>query len=272
MFFIEFILFRNCNQTCPYCTTYDNSKKIEIDFDFLESLPITKNMFVELTGGEVGLYNDLPKIVDTVFKKCGKLRIMSNGLVRKKFPEIINNSNIIYCEHLFETPFKKFYNLEPFSENSSQNINVVVVTEEVIDNFEKFEHLVHKNTWFKMVNFKGGSIEKDAKKFIDFYKSIEGKTYIDINYDLFNIMEKDLEMCALNPPTPFISLQDKKIGHCAKILNESKFTDYTEENFIKLQRCELFSYETYCQKCDDPSLHNRIQNMLKSKKGKCVNT
>jgi len=275
MFFIELILTRDCNQKCSYCTTYTIPKNkptlSNSDLEFIKNIKFPKNSFIEITGGEVGLIDNLIDVIDIIKLKGKKIRIMSNGLVRKKFPEIIQDPNILYCEHLFENSTKKFYNLEPFSENNLNNYNVIVTTEDVIDNIDNFKNLIHKNTWLKMVNFKGSNHQKGSK-FINFYKEIKDKTYINLNLKLFNINEKDRKFCSINPPTPFINIQERTIGHCAKILNLSKTVSFTEENFEKLKKSELFGFEDYCSVCDDVNFDNRIINKIKSRKGKFVNT
>jgi len=272
MYFLELILSRACNQKCSYCTTYEKSKKFYADLDFikqiLDDIPKNAKMFLEINGGEVGLCKNLYDVVNLVKQRQNtKIRVMSNGLVRLNYPDIVNDPDVLYFEHLLEYPGKKFYDLEYFNENDKNNVTVFVVTEEFIDNFN---YPINKNIWYKMVNIKSPRNEiSNIDKFKDFYSRIKDKTYT--NFTIQPIFESLRVQCSINPPTPFINIETKQIGHCAKILNESLLKEYSKDNLIKLLQSTLFS-ETpkYCLRCDDIA-YNRVLNKLQSMKGKYKN-
>lgn len=268
-FFLQLFLSRSCNQTCSYCTTYKGNYKYLSDLKFIKEISkfITKDFFIEITGGEPGLCDNLIDIINIIKETKATIRIMSNGLVRKRYPEIISDPSVWYFEHLYLDSNKKFYNLEPFEENNLNNVNVIVLTSDIMDNLD-ISKLTHKNTWFKVLNLKSKDETLNIKKTRDFLNSLN-KTFNQ--YD-FNLQSNNKKTCALNPPNPFIYIEERKIGHCAKILTDSLLVDYSEKNFKKLLKSELFTdYPNYCDRCNDVAGH-RINNILSSKNNIPKNT
>jgi len=261
-------LSRSCNQKCYYCTTYKGNYNYLADLEFIKEISknINLNFFIEITGGEPGLCDNLIDVVKVVKKTKAQIRIMSNGLVRLRYPELIEDPDIMYFEHLYLNSKKKFYDLDVLQENNLQNVNVVVLTDDIMDNLD-ISKLNHKCTWFKVLNLKSKTESLNIEKTKEFLK--DKNTY---NKHNFGMISNNKKLCAMNPPTPFINTEDKTIGHCAKIMDDSLTVPYNINSFKKLLKSELFTeYPNYCDRCNDVA-GNRTKNIISSKNNISKNT
>ena len=134
---IDFFLSMSCNKNCHYCTSYTlEMRNLTVDMDFLkQTLEYLKDYKVRicLLGGEPGLIKNLREVISEVKKYPNFIcSVLSNSFVRKKYPEILEDPDILYVEHLildfYEDKIEKLGNYDFFDENDKNNYNVVVKT------------------------------------------------------------------------------------------------------------------------------------------------
>ena len=243
---IDFFLSMSCNKNCHYCTSYTlEMRNLTVDMDFLkQTLGYLKNykVRVNLLGGEPGLIKNLDEVISEIKKNPNHVcSVLSNSFVRKRYPHILEDKDILYVEHnildWYEHEVTKLGNYGDFvPENDMNNYNVVVRT----PNYYKYRHkypeivkkLDHKNTMWKAFN--GRSPEFT---------------------DIVQAPEIDRKMCAAFPMVPVIDFEKRHIVHCSKkFANNSELSktfDLTQENIDKMMNFRLFKYENYCKTCTE---------------------
>jgi len=162
---VDFFLSMSCNKDCWYCTSYTlEMRNLTVDMDFLKStLEKFKNYKIRicLLGGEPGLIKNLDKVINEIKKHPNFVcQVLSNSFVRNRYPEVLEDPEIVYVEHIildfYEKEIKKLGNYDFLPENNKNNYNVVVKTpnfEKYKDNYpEDIEKLSHKNTMWKVFN------------------------------------------------------------------------------------------------------------------------
>ena len=134
---IDFFLSMSCNKNCHYCTSYTlEMRNLTVDMDFLrKTLGYLKDYKIRvcLLGGEPGLIKNLREVIDEVKKNPNQVcSVLSNSFVRKRYPEILEDKDILYVEHnildFYENEVKKLGNFDFVPENDNNNYNVVVRT------------------------------------------------------------------------------------------------------------------------------------------------
>lgn len=87
---LSIILTYRCNSHCSMCNVWKNPTlpNEEISLDTLSKLP-SGITYLNLTGGEPTLRDDLKEIVDLLYPKAMKFEISSNGLHPEKLEPII---------------------------------------------------------------------------------------------------------------------------------------------------------------------------------------
>ena len=243
---IDFFLSMSCNKNCHYCTSYTlEMRNLTVDMDFLRKvLGYLKNykVRVNLLGGEPGLIKNLDEVIAEIKKNDNHVcSVLSNSFVRKRYPWILEDKEILYVEHnildWYEHEVTKLGNYGDFvPEIDMNNYNVVVMT----PNYFKYRHkypeivkkLEHKNTMWKAFN--GRSAEFT---------------------DIIQADEIDRKMCAAFPMVPVIDFEKRHIVHCSKKFANntelSKTFDLTQENIDKMMNFQLFKYENYCKTCTE---------------------
>ena len=243
---IDFFLSMSCNKNCHYCTSYTlEMRNLTVDMDFLRKvLGYLKNYKVRcnLLGGEPGLIKNLDEVIAEIKKNDNHVcSVLSNSFVRKRYPWILEDKEILYVEHnildWYEHEVTKLGNYGDFvPENNMNNYNVVVKT----PNYFKYRHkypeivkkLEHKNTMWKAFN--GRSAEFT---------------------DIIQADEIDRKMCAAFPMVPVIDFEKRHIVHCSKKFANntelSKTFELTQENIDKMMNFQLFKYENYCKTCTE---------------------
>jgi len=235
---IDFYLTKSCNKSCHYCTAWTTEmRNLTVDMEF--AAPLLEwlspyNARINLLGGEPALCKNLDEVIAEI-KKYPNLTpvVLSNSLIRKFYPHILEDPEVHYVEHLvldfYDDRIEKLGNYDFFGPNDNHNYNLIIMT----PNFEEYRkkhglmHLYHKNTKFKEYNSRSPT------------------------YDTF---EQEPEMtrriCSLFPRVPVIDFEIKKIRHCSKkVINGSRHFDVTKENIDKMMNFELFEFERYCQNC-----------------------
>ena len=243
---IDFFLSMSCNKNCHYCTSYTlEMRNLTVDMDFLRKvLGYLKNYKVRcnLLGGEPGLIKNLDEVIAEIKKNDNHVcSVLSNSFVRKRYPWILEDKEILYVEHnildWYEHEVTKLGNYGDFvPENDMNNYNVVVKT----PNYFKYRHkypeivkkLEHKNTMWKAFN--GRSAEFT---------------------DIIQADEIDRKMCAAFPMVPVIDFEKRHIVHCSKKFANntelSKTFELTQENIDKMMNFQLFKCENYCKTCTE---------------------
>ena len=242
---IDFFLSMSCNKNCHYCTSYTlEMRNLTVDMDFLRKvLGYLKNYRVRcnLLGGEPGLIKNLDEVIAEIKKNKNHVcSVLSNSFVRKRYPWILEDKDILYVEHnildWYEDKVKKLGNFDYVPENDKNNFNVVVRTPNYFKYKDKYpevlEKLNHKNTMWKAFN--GRSPEFT---------------------DVIQAEEIDRKMCAAFPQVPVIDFEKRHIVHCSKKFANnkelSKTFDLTQENIDKMMNWQLFKYENYCKTCTE---------------------
>ena len=243
---IDFFLSMSCNKNCHYCTSYTlEMRNLTVDMDFLRKvLGYLKNykVRVNLLGGEPGLIKNLDEVIAEIKKNDNHVcSVLSNSFVRKRYPWILEDKDILYVEHnildWYEHEVTKLGNYGDFvPENNMNNYNVVVKTPNYFKYRHKYPEIVkkldHKNTMWKAFN--GRSAEFT---------------------DIIQADEIDRKMCAAFPMVPVIDFEKRHIVHCSKKFANntelSKTFELTQENIDKMMNFQLFKYENYCKTCTE---------------------
>ena len=240
---VDFYLTKSCNKSCHYCTAWTlEMRNLEVDMDFLrktvEALSPYKTRIC-LLGGEPGLIKNLDEVIAEIKKHDNLvIQVLSNSLIRKFYPNVLEDPEIIYIEHLvldfYEDRIEKLGNYEFLPENNKNNYNLIIETPNYFKYREKFDlsELDHKNTEFKEYNSRSP----------DFYK----------DHVLVQAPEIERRICAKFPLVPVFDFEIQKIRHCSrKVINGSRQFDVTKENIDKMMNFELFEFENYCENCYD---------------------
>ena len=242
---IDFFLSMSCNKNCHYCTSYTlEMRNLTVDMDFLkQTLGYLKKykVRVNLLGGEPGLIKNLDEVISEIKKNPNHVcSVLSNSFVRKRYPHILEDKDILYVEHnildWYEHEVTKLGNFDYVPENDFNNYNVVVRTPNYFKYKNKYPDVIkkldHKNTMWKAFN--GRSPEFT---------------------DIVQAPEIDRKMCAAFPMVPVIDFEKRHIVHCSKkFANNSELSktfDLTQENIDKMMNFRLFKYENYCKTCTE---------------------
>ena len=244
---IDFFMSMSCNKNCHYCTSYTlEMRNLTVDMDFLKKCLnyLSKyKMRICLLGGEPGLIKNLDDVINEIKKYPNFVcSVLSNSFVRRRYPHILKDPNILYVEHnildWYEDRIEKLGSFDYVPENNYNNYNVVVKTPNFFkykDKFpEDFKKLKHKNTMFKAFN--GRTPTKG-----------------DVTEVHTQAAEIDRKMCAAFPMVPVIDFEKKHIVHCSKKFANntelSKNFEITQENIDKMMNFRLFKYDKYCKGC-----------------------
>jgi organic radical activating enzyme len=240
---VDFYLSKSCNKSCHYCTAWTlEMRNLHVDMEFLrrtvEYLSPYKTRIC-LLGGEPGLIKNLDEVIAEIKKHPNLVvQVLSNSLVRKFYPHILEDPEIIYIEHLvldfYEDRIEKLGNYDFFEENDKNNYNLIIRTPGYYEFKEKHDlsYLDHKNTELKEYNSRSPSF--------------------DINELKEQAPEIERRMCARFPLVPVVDFELQKIRHCSrKAINGSRTFDVTKENIDKMFSFDLFDFEEYCKVCPD---------------------
>ena len=254
---VDFYLSKSCNKSCHYCTAWTlEMRNLTVDMDFLrktvEYLSPYKTRIC-LLGGEPGLIKNLDEVIAEIKKHPNLVvQVLSNSLIRKFYPHILEDPEIIYIEHLvldfYEDKIEKLGNYDFLPENDKNNYNLIIKTPNYFKYRENFDLSVldHKNTEFKEYNSRSPT---------------------------YNIIKKtpeaDRRLCAKFPLVPVFDFEIQKIRHCSrKVIEGSRQFEVTKENIDKMMNYELFEFEEYCRTCTDeipPVAAQRVVNFFKNK-------
>jgi hypothetical protein len=241
---VDFYMTKSCNKSCHYCTAWTlEMRNLHVDMDFLrktvEYLSPYKTRIC-LLGGEPGLIKNLDEVIAEIKKHPNLvIQVLSNSLIRKFYPHILEDPDIIYIEHLvldfYEDRIEKLGNYDFFEENDKNNYNLIIKTPGYFDYRDKHDlsYLDHKNTELKEYNSRSP----------------------DFHVDHINIQapELDRRICARFPLVPVIDFEIQKIRHCSrKVINGSRQFEITKQNIDKMMNYDLFEFESYCRSCMDP--------------------
>lgn len=240
---VDFYLSKSCNKSCHYCTAWTlEMRNLHVDMDFLrktvEYLSPYKTRIC-LLGGEPGLIKNLDEVIAEIKKHDNLvIQVLSNSLIRKFYPHVIEDPEIVYIEHLvldfYEDRIEKLGNYEFFEENDKNNYNLIIETPNYFKYRENFDLSIldHKNTEFKEYNSRSP----------DFFK----------DHTPIQAPEIDRRICARFPLVPVIDFELQKIRHCSrKVINGSRQFEITKENVDKMMNYDLFQFEKYCSACMD---------------------
>lgn len=237
---IDFYLSKSCNKSCHYCTAWTlEMRNLTVDMEFLKNTLDYLSPYktrICLLGGEPALIKNLNEVIAEIKKYDNfVIQVMSNSLIRKFYPWILEDPEIFYIEHLVldfhEDRIEKLGNYEFFEENDKNNYNLIIETPNYFKYRENFDLSIvdHKNTEFKEYNSRSPSFEviEQAPEF-------------------------DRQICAKFPMVPVVDFEIQKIRHCSrKVINGSRQFDITRENVDKMMNFELFEFENYCRTCTD---------------------
>src|SRR6056300_1488820 len=133
----EFAIDFYFNKSCYYCTAWTTEmRNLVVDMDFVR--PLLKwlgdyEVRINLLGGEPALVKNLDEVIAEI-KKYPKLQpvVLSNSLIRKFYPHILEDPEVRYLEHLVldfhEDHIEKLGNYDFFEQNDKNNYNLVIMT------------------------------------------------------------------------------------------------------------------------------------------------
>lgn len=237
---VDFYLSKSCNKSCHYCTAWTlEMRNLTVDMDFLKRVLDYLSPYktiICLLGGEPGLIKNLKEVIEEIKKYPNfVIQVLSNSLIRKFYPWILEDPDIIYIEHLvldfYEDKIEKLGNYDFFKENDKNNYNLIIETPNYFRYKETHDisFLKHKNTQFKEYNSRSPT-----------YKITKQSP------------EVDRMICAKFPLVPVFDFEIQKIRHCSrKVINGSRQFEVTKENVDKMMTFKLFEFEEYCEKCYD---------------------
>ena len=240
---VDFYLSKSCNKSCHYCTAWTlEMRYLHTDMDLVRT--ILKGLApyktrICLLGGEPGLIKNLDEIIAEIKKYPNLIpQVLSNSLVRKFYPHILEDPEVIYIEHLildfYEDKIEKLGNYDWFEPNDLNNYNLIIETPGYFSYRDKHDisHIDHKNTEFKEYNSRSP----------DFFS----------DHELVQAPELERRICAKFPQVPVFDFEIQKIRHCSrKAINGSREFDITIENITKMMEHDLFNFENYCTVCMD---------------------
>ena len=240
---VDFYLSKSCNKSCHYCTAWTlEMRNLHVDMDFLrrtvEYLSPYKTRIC-LLGGEPGLIKNLDEVIAEIKKHPNLVvQIMSNSLIRKFYPHILEDPEIIYIEHLvldfYGDKIEKLGNYDFLPENDKNNYNLIIETPGYFEYRDQHDlsFLMHKNTEFKEYNSRSPDYHND--------------------HTVVQAPELDRRICAKFPLVPVVDFELQKIRHCSrKVIDGSRQFDVTKENIDKMMNFDLFQFEKYCRSCMD---------------------
>ena len=240
---VDFYLSKSCNKSCHYCTAWTlEMRNLDVDMNFLsrtaEYLSPYKTR-VCLLGGEPGLIKNLDAVIAELKKHENiVIQVLSNSLVRKFYPWVLEDPEIIYIEHLvldfYEDRIEKLGNYDFLPENDLNNYNLIIETPNYFKYREQYDlsAIDHKNTEFKEYNSRSPDYHTD--------------------HVVIQAPELDRRICARFPLVPVVDFEIQKIRHCSrKVIDGSRQFDVTRENIDKMMNYELFEFESYCKSCMD---------------------
>ena len=240
---VDFYLSKSCNKSCHYCTAWTlEMRYLDTNMDLVRT--ILKGLApyktrICLLGGEPGLIKNLDEIIAEIKKYPNLIpQVLSNSLVRKFYPHILEDPEVIYIEHLildfYEDKIEKLGNYDWFEPNDLNNYNLIIETPGYFEYRDKHDisHIDHKNTEFKEYNSRSPDFFSDHK--------------------LEQAPELERRICAKFPQVPVFDFEIQKIRHCSrKAINGSREFDITIENITKMMEHDLFQFEKYCTTCMD---------------------
>lgn len=254
---VDFYLSKSCNRSCHYCTAWTKEmRNLTVDMDFLKRVVEYFSPYktrICLLGGEPGLIKNLEEVINEIKKHENLVvQVLSNSLIRRQYPWILEDPEIIYIEHLVldfqENEIEKLGKYDFLEENDKNNYNLVIKTPNYFkyrDNFD-LTTLNHKNTEFKLYNSRSPSFSAAEQA-----------------------PEIERRKCAKFPMVPVVDFELKKIRHCSKkVIDGSKQFDVTRDNVQKMMNFDLFEFEDYCRVCTDvmsrrpASIENRIMEKI----------
>lgn len=261
MYFIELLTTKRCNKDCYYCTSRNITDPVTVDIDYLKWVldQLPDETGVELTGGEVGLLENLEDVYRTV-KDCPKIKhimVLSNGLVRKRGVDWLDE--VEYWEHLiYEIKGKeiiKFYNdLDLEQDHKYIIVTTESTTHSVLANWDYFEErgLFRPNFFYKLMNHKSKeTFDRYVDDLIKLFQKV-GERYFQkmmVHYKMHGFLEQQKTNCEVLSPNPFIDLQTKQLGHCAININRSDKWEFNKQNLENLRRGKLYRRCDYCKEC-----------------------
>lgn len=237
---VDFYLSKSCNKSCYYCTAWTlEMRNLHVDMNFLRRCVDYLSPYktrICLLGGEPGLIKNLDEVISEIKKHPNLvIQVMSNSLIRKFYPHILDDPSVIYMEHLvldfYENKIEKLGNYDFLPENDKNNYNLIIKTPNYFKYREKHDltAIDHKNTEFKEYNSRSPT------------------------YDVhMQTPELHRRLCAKFPLVPVFDFEIQRIRHCSKkAITGSREFEVTKENVDKMMNLTLFEFESYCKVCTD---------------------
>lgn len=259
MYWIQFLLTRQCNQKCSYCTTRKPQEdNVEVDLDFLDYVlsVLPSDLGVEITGGEIGLVDNLNSVFEKVYRKTKKIIVLSNGLVRLLGVDWL--SRIEYWEHLIkeieDKNIIKFYDLDLKGNHKYIVVTTEKTTKSLLKNWSYFSEmgLFKNNFFYKLMNHKSPSgFEEYSHELIRLYSNLKNNYFLTmiLSKNSTNLFYEERKLCETFSPNQFIDFETKTLGHCAVNINISNRWPFSEEILDKLMNGKLYNGCSYCKSC-----------------------
>jgi hypothetical protein len=252
MYHIQLMLTRECNKSCYYCTTHSNDYGVEVDIGFLRYVLnlCPEETAVELTGGEIGLIDNLDDVYRIVKDnpRVKHIRALSNGMLRMLNVDWIKD--VEYWEHLIydimQKDIKKFYDLDLEQDHKYVIVTTQITTHSLLSNWKYFEDmgLFRPNFFYKLMNHKSNSsINNYFGDLCTLYRRLNDvycqrmliHYYAERRFNHSPYADKK-ELCSKWSPNIYVDLQKRKIGHCAMNLEKTVEVSFNEKNLLDMSR------------------------------------
>ena len=258
MYHIQLMLTKKCNQSCFYCSTHAKDGT-EVDIDYLNYVLdfMPDETGVEITGGEIGLIENIDEVYRTVkkHKNIMHIKVLSNGLIRLKGVDWLKD--VEYWEHLIhEIDGKRIIKFYDELDLDQDHTYVIVTTKNTIrslmDNWQYFDDMgmFKENFFYKLMNHKSQyTIDAYYDDLFKFYGSINN-TYFQkmlIHWKLNTYLNFQKCLCKKFSPNLYVDFQTKEIGHCAMNVNLTTKVEFNKNNLDYMMKG--YYNDPCCEKC-----------------------
>lgn len=264
MYFIQLMFTKACNQKCYYCTTNKN-ENAEVDLDYLKWVldQLPNETGVELTGGEIGLIENIDEVYRIVknHKNIVHIKALSNGLLRLRDVDWLKD--VEYWEHLIhDIKDKEIIKFYPELDLNQNHTYVIVTTQyatlSLLHHWNYFKEmgLFKPNFFYKLMNHKSNhNINLFFDELCDLYSKLNNVYfqrmlihYYSMKRFSHNVYNDKKVLCGKYPPNIYIDFQDKTLGHCAMNVNMSHKEPFNKENLHRIRKGKYMGAE-YCKEC-----------------------
>lgn len=253
------LLTRECNESCGYCNKFDivkNSKKVILKNipnllkvrDILLEAEI-KN--VELTGGEVGMIDNIEEIIE-IFNDFS-IDIPTNGLLLDKFPSKPSiNYYVHFIQKIEDIANSKMKILKYFK---GLNIHNVIVGTPGMLEFLLNNKTFLGNAMLSVLEERTYIVEYNditslnASDYIELFNNVHQK-FLKLESNKLTkrlIYANQIKNCSISSKNIKIDVDNMKMSQCVHI--DNVYADFNVENLLLHREGLIFPFNEQCLSC-----------------------